>query len=746
MIKPALREIEDALKQRINRVSGYVSLLQQCVSSKSLAHGKLVHAHLLEAGFGSNAVLGDQLIKMYSSCGSLEDARQIFERMPCKRPITFNFMISAFIQHGYHSKALSLFHSMEDPDSHTYSRILGACCGPGALPEGKAIHQKMLATDSQMSRVVQNALVNMYSKCQSLEDARKVFDSMAQKDVVSWNSIISAYTQSGHLGEAVELYEAMDIEPTTTTFACVLGACCDLETGKKIHRRIVDGGWDSDMKVQNALVYMYAKCGSVELAEDCFEKSQERDVVSWNTMIGAYVQNGYTRQAMRLFWTMDLNGIVQDWVTFTSVFGACESQEECRWFHFRAIATGFGNHVGVRNGLVAMYANCENLEVARRVFDGTEHKNMSSWTTMLTAYARRGFDRQAMNLYREMKRQGVDPDFMLFPTIVTACCSLKEAREIHAHITATGSHTLATDNALVTMYSNCGRLEDAKEMFDTMPEKNFITWTAMISACAQHGCPLEVIGTYEEMERQGVAPVPITLAMVAGAYGEVKSLQDARKFHERIVDKGLGSAFLVENSLMNMYGKCGSVDAAKAMFDKMKTRNVITWTTMVAAYARNARPLEALDLYTEMVLDGTKPSLVTFTCVLAACSHAGRMEVGQRHLWSMKLDYGLAPTAEHYACVVDLLGRAGWLKEAEELILVKSLEVDDVVWRALLSACKIHCDTELGGVAAEQVTQLAPFDTSSYVLLSNIHAELGYSRSSKARALRKRSTIIKPEV
>eukprot|EP01018_Ginkgo_biloba_P011648 Gb_05123 [translate_table: standard] len=543
------------------------------------------------------------------------------------------------------------------------------------------------------------------------------------------NSNLSTY--EGWVKEkSKELYDSLD----SNTYASLLQGCAKkkvLAEGKRIHAHMIKTKIQFDMFVQNHLVNMYAKCGNLVYARQVFDKMPERNVFTWTSIISGYDQHGHIEEVLRFFHKMHQTRVQPNHFTFVSALSACASLaslEEGKQFHLQTIRSGFESHVFVANALVTMYVKSGSVEDARKVFDKISERDVVSWNAMIAGYAEHGHGEKTLKLVCQMKLEGMKPDHFTYATVLTGCsvlAAVEEGKQVHTQIIKTGFDSdVCVGNTLAGMYSKCdSSVVDGFKVFDKMRERNVISWTEMIAGCVQHGQGEEALQLFEQMRLAGVMPNKFTLASVFGACASSLSLERGKQVHSYKIKSGTEVDVCVENALVDMYAKCGSMVDARRVFDKMSERTVISWTAIIAGCAHHGYGREALQLFEQMQLVGTKPNYITFICVLYACSHVGLVEQGRHYFQSMRQDHGIMPRLEHYACMVDLLGRAGHLNEAEDLINKIPFEPNALVWRTLLGACRIHGNMELGKRVAERILELEPQDSATYVLLSNIYAE-----------------------
>eukprot|EP01018_Ginkgo_biloba_P002504 Gb_20571 [translate_table: standard] len=603
-------------------------------------------------------------------------------------------------EEGRLKEALHILHVKgQRVDIPTYICLLQVCIQKKAFSEGKLIHAHMNEIGIVSDRLLQNTFVQMYAKCDSLVDARSVFDEMPKRDVCSWTMMIAAYSRHGFAEEALTLFHQMQrtgIQPNQFTFASVLPACADLaalEQGMAIHEEIMRYGFQSDVFVENALMDMYAKCGSIQKARNLFDNMYPGNVVSWNTMIAGYAQNGQSLETLKLFRRMQLAGVKPNPKTLASVLPVCANLagiEQGKEIHEEIIRSGYQADVFLQNALVDMYSKCGSIEKARNIFDKMPERDVVSWTAMIAGYSQNGYIDEALTLFQRMP----EPDVVSW-------------------------------TAMIAAYTQKGFVDKALKLFNEIPQRDVASWTAMIAGYSQNGQGMEALKLFREMQLAGVKPESKTFASVLPACANLAALEQGMEIHQEIIRRGFQSDVSVVNALLDMYAKCGSAEKARNLFDKMHQRNTISWTSMIAGYGMHGRGKEALKLFEEMQHSGMKPDHVTLVCILSACCHAGLVDEGRQYFDCMSEYYHITPAMEHYGCMVDLLGRAGHLDEAEDFINRMPIKPDATVWRCLLGACRIHNNIKLGERVAECLFELDPKNAAPYVLLSNMYAAAG---------------------
>eukprot|EP01018_Ginkgo_biloba_P014106 Gb_03263 [translate_table: standard] len=616
-------------------------------------------------------------------------------------------------------------------DNSTYVNLLKKCTD---MKGGNRVHVHVIKTGFEPETVIMSNLIKMYLRCGSVIDARHVFDKMPERNVVSWTVMMGGYAQVGLRGEALQLFCEMQlagIKPNHFTLCSILKACASQGYCNQVLALVIKSGNDSDVFVGSSLVDVYTKCGNLKDARRAFQKLQH-DPISWNVMIAGYAQNGHPDEALELFCQMQRAGINTDHFTLASVIRACTgvtALEQGKQVHAEIIKFGFASDNYVGGSLVDSYAKSGSVNDARKVLDRMFEYNVVSCNAMIAGYVHNGHAKEALEIFQLMHKGGMRMDHFTFASILGASASLallKHGGQIHCYIIKTEFDTDdCVGNALVDMYAKCGSVENAHKLFRVMPKRDIISWTALIAGYAQNGHSEEALKQFCQMRWTGMKPNQFTFASVLSACANLAALQQGKQVYAHILKTGFVSDVFVGSALVDMYAKCGSMEKAHKVFDKMPKRNVVSWTAMIVGYAQHGCGRDALKFFEKMHRAGIKPNHITLVGVLSACSHVGLIDEGHRYFNSMSRDYGILPRVEHYACMVDILGRAGHLEEAENLINEMPFEPCALVWRVLLGACRIHGDIELGKRAAKCVLELEPHDGPTYVLLSNTYAAAG---------------------
>ncbi|KAG6392197.1 hypothetical protein SASPL_146408 [Salvia splendens] len=670
------------------------------------------------------------------------------------------------------NQALTTFIQMQaagiPPDNYAFPAALKAATALQDLRLGKQIHASLVKLGYDSHATVSNTVLHMYAKCGSeVEQVFKVFDRIPQRDQVSWNSLINALCKYEEWELALEAFRLMGlekIEPSSFTLVSVALACSNLKRGdglrlgKQLHGyslRVDERKTFTD----NSLMAMYAKLGRVDDARIIFECFAHRDMVSWNTIISAFSQSDRFYEGLECFRGMNDEGFKPDGVTISSVLPACSHLElldlgkEIHTFVVRN--DGFMRNSFVTSALVDMYCNCKQVVSGRRVFESALDRKLGTWNAMFAGYAQNGFYLEAVRLFMKlMVMSGLFPNPTTMASVLPACvhCDAFVDKEVmHGYVLKLG---LGSDryvqNALMDLYSRVGKVDVSEYIFHSMESKDIVSYNTMITGyvvCGYHEDALILLHEMQTAEKNvevSFRPNSVTLMTILPGCAALAALAKGKEIHAYAFRNGLESDVAVGSALVDMYAKCGCLVMARRVFESMPNRNVITWNAMILACGMHGEGDRALALFRKMA-DEVEPNEVTFIAVFAACSHSGLVDEGKRLFQTMKVEHGVEPIADHYACVVDLLGRAGRLDEAHDIINSMPVGLDKVgVWSSLLGACRIHQNVELGEISASNLFKLEANVASHYVLLSNIYSSAGLwekanevRRNMKSRRLKK---------
>ncbi|KAH6797344.1 hypothetical protein C2S52_021898 [Perilla frutescens var. hirtella] len=740
----------------------YGSVLSALGALANVAGAAQVYGLVWKNGFFSNGYVRAGMIDLFAKSRKVEDALRVLHDVECENVVCWNAVVSGAVKNKDHCVALEVFTQMcrygsLTPNSFTFSSVLTACAAVEELELGKCIHGRVIKSGAEGDVFVGTAIVDLYSKSGAMFDAVKQFKLMPTRNVVSWTVIISGFVKKGDSASAFSVLNEMrkiGEEINNFTVSSVLSACADPDMFKEalqIHCSTFKVGLYLDPVVKASLINAYSKVGAINLSEKVFAETRDlKQVGVWANVISAYVRSGIYEKAIILFQEMLEKGLAPDMYIASSILSMIDSFTLGRQVHGYTLKLGMVSEVSVGSSILTMYSKCGNLEDSLKAFEQLERKDDVSWTSMIVGLAENGCADKAIQLFQEMGFEESIPDEKVLAAVLNSCAalrSLKKGREIHGFALQCGfGGQTVIDCALVNMYSKCGDLNSASNVFHRMRIKDQASWSSLVSGFSHSGHVEETLQIFHDLLLSDVSVDAFTISSVFRALAISSKLDIGVKLHAYTLKMGFESEALVGSSLVMMYSKCGSISECDKVFQQIIDPDLVCWTTMIASYANNGRGVEALQLFDHLKISGIEPDAVTFTGVLSACSHAGLVEEGYFHLHSMIKDYGIEPGQKHYACMVDLLGRAGRLEEAKSFIVSMPVKPEILIWETFLAACKVHGNHELGKLAAEKILQLQPSGVEAYISVSNIYAEAGeWNRVLKIREAMEESGVRRKE-
>ncbi|RCV34050.1 hypothetical protein SETIT_7G131800v2 [Setaria italica] len=683
----------------------YGWVLDLVAARRAAAEGRQVHAHALVTGSldeDDDGFLATKLVFMYGRCGGVDDARRLFDGMPARTVFSWNALVGSYLSSGSAGEAVRVYRAMRAsvapgsaPDGCTLASVLKACGMEGDRRCGHEVHGLAVKSGLDKSTLVANALIGMYAKCGMLDSALQVYEWLQEgRDVASWNSVITGCVQNGRTLEALELFRGMQrsgFSMNSYTAVGVLQVCAELallNLGRELHAALLK--CDSEFNIQlNALLVMYAKCSRVDSALRVFHQIDEKDYISWNSMLSCYIQNGLYAEAIDFFHEMLQHGFQPDQacvVSLTSALG-----------HLRWLNNGREVHA---------YAIKHSL-----------HTDLQS---------SRHFE--ALGMFREVQKQGIKVDSMMIGSILETCSGLKSLsllKQVHSYAIRNGLLDLILKNRLIDIYGDCREVHHSLNIFQTVEKKDIVTWTSMINCCANNGLLNEAVSLFTEMQKANIEPDSVALVSILVAVAGLSSLTKGKQVHGFLIRRNFPIEGPVVSSLVDMYSGCGSMNYATKVFYGAKYKDLVLWTAMINATGMHGHGKQAIDIFERMLQTGLTPDHVCFLALLHACSHSKLVDEGKYYLDMMMSKYRLKLWQEHYACVVDILGRSGRTEEAFMFIESMPMKPTSVVWCALLGACRVHKNHDLAVVAANKLLELEPDNPGNYILVSNVFAELG---------------------
>lgn len=689
----------------------------------------------------------DALVQtQYCSSNDFISAHDFTQNKVCVNNSEIEKLIKEFTLKGYHGDAVSLYLDMLDngfimEEFHSFPVLVKAIGCLNDLKLSRQIHGHLWKLGVVKDNYVANSLLSTLWKCSTSDDAIKMFKTMQERDSVSWSTMISGFHQSRLYTRSLEWFRCMvwgsGAYPNRVACLSAVSSCASVKSlmqGREIHAFVIKSGLDVDAFMLNGLLEMYMKCGRVGHANRLFESIDDNareNSVLWNVMILGYVDNDCFSEALLCFIEMMVSGIEPDSSTMVAVLVLCSELTTLpfgKQIHALCIKIDVEMDVRVGTSLIDMYFNCFDPECGLKLFDRTHNPNLVMWGTVISNCARSGYPRKALELYVAGFEYGF-LDSMTLLAALRACSSLTlkpEGMVIHGMAIKLGFDLdTYVGSALVDMYAKCQDMASSQSAFLRLPVKDDISWSSLISGYAQNEYWGEAMKSFLEMHRYQVKPNAVLISSLLSICAHVFTNLQCKEIHNYIIRQGFGTNILVNNSLIAAYAKCGNLKSSERVFLHMEDKDEVSWNSMMLGLGHHGHVNDMFAMFEKMQDIGFNPDHQTFTAILSACSHTGRVVEGLEYFKSMTEEHKLEPKVEQYTCLVDLLGRAGYLDQAYDLIVAMPDPTDGRVWGSLLGSCRSHGDERLAEVVASHVFVLDPASVGYRVLLANLYEDSG---------------------
>lgn len=712
--------------------------------SNTLDSVKAMHAQMIKKGNKWNSdSMAKHLITSYLELGDCKSAAVVFFVGFARNYVMWNNFLEEFKSFGGDpSEVLEVFKELHCEgvvfDSRVISVVLKICASVMNLWLGLEVHASLIKRGFELDVYVRCALMNFYGRCWCVESANQVFHEPRNLDDLLWNEAILVNLKNERFVKALELFREMQFltsKVNAATVLKILQACSKkgaLNEGKQIHGYVLKLAMESNLSICNSLIIMYSRNGKIKLASRVFDSMKDHSLSSWNSIISSYSTLGYLNDAWNLFCKMERSGTKPDIITWNSILSGnaiVSSYKEVLIILRRMQAAGFrpnprsitsvlqaviepgllnfGKEIHayvIRNGLdydayvgtslLDMYVKNDCLTSSQAIFDNMKNKKIVAWNSLISGYSFKGHFDHAKRLLNRMKEEGIKPD-------------------------------LITWNSLVAGYSMRGHTKEALALIHDIKisglTPNVVSWTALISGCSQNGNYSESIEAFVQMQEEGIKPNSATISSLLRTCGGLSLLQKGKEIHCLSIRKSFIEDLYVATALIDTYSKSGDLESAHKVFWSAE-KTLASWNCMIMGFAINGCGREVIALLDGMQRAGILPDAITFTALLSGCKNSGLVEEGWKCFDMMSNDYGIKPTIEHYSCMADLLGRAGYLDEAWDFIQTMPIKPDASVWGAMLGSCRIHGNIEFAEIAAKELFKLEPYNSANYVLMLSLYA------------------------
>ena len=578
----------------------------------------------------------------------------------------------AFCKHF--SQTVASIHPIQD-HKVCFSSILTVCINQKSLLEGRNVHHDIITCGLERNPNIEQLLVRMYATCEAMEESLILFSCLQEKDISIWNSILidASHGRGRRNHGKLHLFQQMLHEgtfPNKSTFVKILSCFthdseCHFE-GLRLHIYLRNMGFECDTMVGTMLINMYGKNGNLLYSWMAFEHINIKDTVLCTAMIGLYARHQKMIDALHMFSLMQgVYHLMPNKVTFLCLVdacGGCQGLSEGKIVHHVIVESGFSLEVMVCNSLVDMYGKCCSLEEARRVFKDTNKKNDVSWSVIVSAHIYNQCINEAFRLFYEMHRCGIKPNRATFICILEACTYVNGAL-IHTYLVENSYDSdQIVSTALISFYSKCNNVRDAREVFVKMPKKDVIAWNAMISGCANSD-HFQAIQIFNQMQFEQLKPNTSTCVSILDSCAKNMDLDEGKRIHAFIVKNKIEQDVVLQTAIMIMYGKCGDVNSAYSLFAKIQKRNIITWNAIISIYAQNGHIHDAIVVLKQMQERKVKPNSLTFIAILDACGESVALDEGQ-WIHAFIVDADIELNSSLVSTLINMYGKCGLLENA----------------------------------------------------------------------------------
>lgn len=715
----------------IPSVDNFTSILHRCRKEKNLAYANHVHTHICEKGLEVHKSLGNHLVPMFVDCGSAVNAQQVFNRLNYCNEFSWTSLIEGYIESGDSQHALILYEKMKDqhvyPSRYTFMALLKACTKLKCLEKGREMHIKIVEEEYESDHFIGSSLMGMYTKCGSLVEAHDVFEDLPVQDVVSWTALIVGYADQGLAAKALECFQDMcreGVAPDRVTYVYILKACAMLKAlarGRNVHAEIRKKGFKRDVSISSALIDMYVKCDALASAVEVFDELPSRDVALWNILMAGYVEQGLNKDALNLYNRMQKEGVSPDASTFMCILKVCASSraiEKGLELHKQIDSQGLKSDPFLGSTLVDMYSKFGLLEKAQETFDNLPVKEVVSWTALISGYTEHGLHEQALKGLKQMQQEGMDPDSITFMCCLRSVGSLgagDKGQELHISIIEEGydgDQRLAS--SLVDMYVKCGLVAEAQDVFDDLEDQDLVVWTSLIAGYADLGHGGAALSNLYQMQAKGLSPDAVTYVCCLKACCSTGSISDGRVLHSEVVKEGFEGDLFISNSLMDLYVKCGCLSEACDVFRELPIQDTISWTVLINAHVEEGLSEEALIIFKEMQSKGVSPNAATLVCSLKACGSIGDISRGHQIHYEVVVG-GFEKDSLVGSTLVSMYAKCGFFDDAECMVFEFS-DQGPLLWNALVS---VYIEQGLGEEALafskRMQEEAADLDATSFI-------------------------------
>ncbi|KAG2269178.1 hypothetical protein Bca52824_063733 [Brassica carinata] len=574
-----------------------------------------------------------------------------------------------------------------------------------------------------------NRKIDDLLKSGDLISAHEVFDEMSLRDVITYNLMISGNSRNGCSVKAFELYAEMvshGLRENASTFPSVLSVCSGDEwlcrEGIQVHCRVISLGFECNMFIRSALVGLYTSLRLVYVALKLFDEMPERNLAVCNLMLRCYCQSGDSKGLFGVYRRMGVEGVDENGLSYCYMIRGCSNDRllcEGKQLHSLVVKSGWNVcNIFVGNALVDLYSACGDLYGSKTSFDDVQEQDVISWNSIVSVFADYGSMLESLDLFRKMQFWGRD---------LHRNSDTQSGKQIHCYVLKMGFDvsSVHVQSALIDMYGKCNDIESSVSVHQSLPRLTLECCNSLMTSLRHCGITKDIIEMFGLMidEGTGINEVTLSTVLKALSLSEAVTSQSCTLVHCCAIKSGYASDAAVLCSLIDAYSKSEN-EVSRKVFDEIDSPNVFCWTSIINGYARNGMGRDCVEMLKEMDGKNLVPDEVTILSVLSGCSHSGLVEEGEVIFNSLESKYGIVPGRKLYACMVDLLGRAGLVEKAKLLLKARG-DADCIAWSSLLQSCRVHGNEAIGRRAAEVLMDLEPDNFAVYIQVSKFYFEIG---------------------
>ncbi|MCO5583491.1 hypothetical protein L7F22_037402 [Adiantum nelumboides] len=717
--------------------------LKACSMVQEISTARDIHCFAIRLGCEDNVMISNTLVDMYMKCGCLEDAQKVFDAIQIRTVVSWNVLLTGYLEHGFEKEVLSCLDKMQVQglsfSNVTVSCGLSSCSRSGDVNGGRNLHADIVKLGLESHPSVGSSLVEMYMSTGWLDEGQHVFDTLPVHNVVCWTALITGYVEHGLMEIALDGFTTLyseGVSPDAFLYVCLLDCSCTtrrIDTLFQLHCELVKDGLESDVNVASALIDTYTGSGLFIEAQTVFDDLPPLLALSCIASASWYNELNFGAEILLLqIETMLLSGTSLSSSMLVGGLKVCASAAAFKVgcnIHMKIVILGHEKEYSFGVALMFMYVKCGLLAEAHHVLDDNlSTTSVAWWNTLILGYAEYSMAEQVLVCLKRMQFNGVDPNEITCVCGLKACGDLGDVRkgaELYAYIVSEGlERDFLVGNSLVAMHFKLGLQAEAWEAFNEVPVKDVVSWNSLMAGHADYGLDEEVLDCWNKMQAQCISPDCISFVLSLKACSNLCVVDKGLLLHWEVIAKGFEGNRFIAKALLDMYAKSGLLVEALETFTKVPAQSLVLLNALLSCFACCGRSDLIQHVLEKMQQDDVEPNEITYVNILTVCSHAGLVEEGQACFQMLHKNFRFFPIHEHYNCMIDLLGRAGQLSSAVAVLKQLPFQPDVVTWRLILGASRKWKNLELSRNAFESAIGLSRREVTFYKLMLNTYADI----------------------